>query len=217
MKLIKPSYKIESEFNREKILKMLELCGRVCYKSEDKITENSASKFVQMICKKNHESVLEHISISVRFIVNRGFTHELVRHRIASFSQESTRYCNYSTNKFDNNITFIIPPQINIESGIYSEHEYPHHTLNYEKENLWFQHMLRCEIAYKTAINQSWKPQEARGLLPIDLKTEIIITANLREWKHIFKLRTSDTAHPQMREIIIPLYNEFKQILPEIF
>ena len=214
MRLIKPSYEILSDFNRNIKIKNLELYGRVCYKSEDRITDESAPKFVKMISEKGHLSIFDHVFISVRFIVNRGFTHELVRHRIAAYSQESTRWCNYTKEKFGGHITFIIPPHLSINHGIYS-HDYEIQAIG--KEFLWLHHMLACETAYNQAIQSGWKSQEARGLLPIDLKTEIIMTANLTEWKHVFKLRTDEAAHPQMREIMIPLYNEFKIKLPEIF
>lgn len=215
MRLIKPSYEILSDFNRNTILKNLELYGRVCYKSEDRITDESAPKFVKMISEKGHLSIFDHEYISVRFIVNRGFTHELVRHRIAAYSQESTRWCNYTKDKFGGHITFIIPPHLDIDSGMVNSYDsMPYKDLN---SILWLNHMLTCEAAYNAAIKSGWKSQEARGLLPIDLKTEIIMTANLTEWKHVFKLRTDEAAHPQMREIMIPLYNEFKIRLPEIF
>jgi len=216
MRLIKPSYKIESKFNRQTILRQLELFGRVCYKSEERITADSAARFVKMIVEKGHTSIFDHVSVSVRFISNRGFTHELVRHRLAAYSQESTRYCNYSKDKFRGHTTFIIPPFLEIEPGIYCEDDW--HLWEHTNERHWMEHMILCEKAYNGAIARNWKPQEARGLLPIDLKTEIIITANLTEWLHIFKLRTSAAAHPQMRELMIPLLRDkFQKTLPEIF
>jgi len=214
MKLIKPSYKIETPINRINILKTLELFGRVCYKSEGLITEDSSSKFVKMIVNKGHISVVDHVYISVRFIVNRGFTHELIRHRIAAYSQESTRFCNYIKDKFNGHITFIIPPHLDITPGVYNDTST---SIKVGNSFLWAHHMLDCESVYNSAIKNNWKPQEARGLLPIDLKTEIIMTANLTEWLHVFRLRTDPAAHPQMREIMIPLSKEFENELPEIF
>lgn len=202
MKIIKPSYEILTPINRDYILRHLELCGRVCYKSEEKITEDSASKFIGVIYTKNHQSVLEHISISVRFICNRGFSHELVRHRIASFSQESTRYCNYSKDKFGNEITVIEPCWFDLES---------------DQGDIWKIAMKNSEESYFRLIEAGAKPEQARGVLPIDLKTEIVITANLREWKHILLLRSAVSAHPSMRELMIPLHSEFAEHLPEIF
>lgn len=215
MILVKPSYKILSEINREEILKRIELAGRTCYKSEDKITEDSASKFVKMIIKSSHLSVIEHISISVKFICDRGISHELVRHRLASYSQESSRYCCYS-----DQVTFIVPLWCkNIESGEYSLYnvsEFYGLYLNSD-EFLWYHHMLDSENRYLELLKQGWKPQQARSVLPNSLKTEIVVTANLREWLHIFNLRCSEKAHPQIRELMIPLREELKSILPEIF
>ena len=210
MNLIKPSYKIETEINREAILRRIEAAGRTCYKSEDKITPESASSFVSKIIKSGHESVIEHESISVRFIVDRGVTHELVRHRLAAFSQESTRYCDYS-----GGVTFIIPPWVDIPEALYDSDEYC-----YQCDTLsarWFISMENAAEDYQSLIKQGWTPQQARTVLPNSLKTEIVMTANLREWRHVLKLRTSSAAHPQMREIMNPLLSELTELLPEIF
>lgn len=216
MRLIKSYYKIEHGLNRADILKRLELFGRVCYKSEDRITDESAAKFVRLISEKRHLSIFDHAYVSVRFVVNRGFTHELVRHRLAAYSQESTRFCNYSKVKFGGHVTFIIPPFLDVEPGIYDVNDYRVWEVGTDN-GLWLDSMLQCENSYHKALERGWSPQEARGLLPIDLKTEIIMTANLTEWKHVFKLRASHAAHPQMREIMIPLLAEFSIELPEIF
>lgn len=201
MKLIKPSYEILSNIDRSNILKAIEIAGRTCYKSEENITEDSASKFVEMINGRGHASVIEHQSITVKFICDRGVSHELVRHRLASFSQESTRYCNYSKDKFDNQLTFIdIKPFMD-------ENQYKD----------WINALEVSENMYLNQIQLGCSPQIARSVLPNSLKTEIVITANLREWKEIFRQRTSSAAHPQMRELMIPLKNELQLILPEIF
>lgn len=214
MKLINPSHKILSEIDRNKILIAIEKAGRTCYKSEDKITSESASKFVEGIMKRGHESVIEHISLSVRFICDRGVTHELVRHRLAAYSQESTRYCNYSKDKFNNQLTFILPNWFEeIKEG-----EYNYYNLKSDSiEASWVFALLKIEEEYQLLIKNGWSPQQARSVLPNALKTEIVTTANLREWRHILKLRTSAAAHPQIREIMIPLLDELKKILPEIF
>ena len=202
MKIIKPSHEILTPIDGEQILKHIELCGRVCYKSEDRITEDSARRFVANIIKRGHESVLEHFDISVRFICDRGVSHEIVRHRIASYSQESTRYCNYSTNKDDGDIQFIEP----------------FFWLNDpEKMGYWQQAMVASEFVYNEMIKTGATPQEARSVLPNSLKTEIICTMNLREWRHFFRLRTSKAAHPQMRELVIPLLKELKEKIPVVF
>ena len=216
MKLIKPSYEILTQINREDVLKGIEAIGRICYKSEDRITEGSASRFVDQIMDRKHDSVIEHISLSVKFICDRGVTHELVRHRLASYSQESTRYCNYSKDKFDNQLTFILPCWFKIViEGIYDYFDNGPGELT--PEYRWLRMMQEIEMQYKTLIKDGWNPQQARSILPNSLKTEIVATANLREWKHILTLRTSQQAHPQMREIMIPLLRELQEILPEIF
>lgn len=213
MKLIKPSYQILSEVNSDKILENIELAGRTCYKSEDLITNDSSKNFVSMIISRGHESVLEHEKITIKFICDRGVSHEIVRHRIASFSQESTRYCNYSRDKFDNQLTFIIPNWLNIdECEIINTPR-----LNLSDSDLWLNSMQYAESNYNELIELGWKPEQARSILPNSLKTEIVVTANLREWRTIFKQRTAKTAHPQMRELICPLLDELKIKLQPIF
>lgn len=207
MRIIKAGYEILTAISEGGIaeLQHIEKIGRVCYKSEDKITEGgeSAKKFVKMIIDRGHEAMIEHSSLSIRFIVDRGVSHELVRHRIASFAQESTRYCNYSKDKFGNGITFIKP--FFFKEG----------TTEYEE---WECAMDNAEQSYLFLINECGvTPQEARSVLPNSTKTEIVITANYREWRNFFKLRTEAAAHPQMREVTVPLLNELKRKLPVIF
>ena len=201
MKVIAPSFEI-MPVNGEEILKSIERAGRTCYKSEDKITADSARKFVAGIVKSGHESVIEHEKITVRIICDRGVTHEIVRHRIASYSQESTRYCNYSTDKFGNELTFIQPFYWNEKK---------------DKMGLWLRSMLFAEKMYMELIELGATPQEARAVLPNSLKTEIVVTMNLREWRHFFKVRCSAAAHPQMREVAIPILKKFKEIIPVVF
>lgn len=203
MKIIKPSYQILTPINREEILKQLEIVGRTCYKSEDKITKDSSSKFIEMLIKNGHEAMIEFFDISVKFIHNRGFTHELVRHRLCSFAQESTRYVNYSKDKYDNQITIIEP--------------YWFEDCDAFNKVLWNNTLERCEKTYMSLTKNGVPAQGARGVLPIDLKTKINIRANLREWRHIFKLRCSSKAHSDMRRVMIPLRDELTKILPEIF
>jgi len=167
-----------------------------------------------MVVGRGHLSVVEHQSVSVKFICDRGVSHELVRHRIASFSQESTRYCNYSKDKFDNQLTFIIPPWSKIEPG---EGDQSNFGLHSQGEILWLNAMQNSQGIYHNLIQAKWSPQEARAVLPNSLKTEIVVTANLREWREIFQQRCSPAAHPQMRELMIPLRDQFKEVLPEIF
>lgn len=202
MKVIKPYFEILSEVEGNKILKNIEICGRTCYKSENLITDASAAVFVENILKRGHESVIEHEKVTVRIVCDRGVSHEIVRHRIASYSQESTRYCNYQKDKFGNELTFIKP--------VFWEENSPEY-------NIWYDTTQKIEENYMQLINMGAKPQEARSILPNSLKTEIVVTMNLREWRHFFKLRTSEAAHPQMREIACMILKEFKNLIPIVF
>ena len=212
MKIIKPSYEILTPISDGGIkeLQHIQKIGRVCYKSENRITDDgeSAKKFVKMLISNGHEAMIEHSSLSVKFVVDRGVSHELVRHRIASFAQESTRYCNYSKDKFGNEITVILPCFFDTGMGILSN------SLVYQE---W---KLACECAeerYFNLLKMGATPQQARTVLPNSLKTEITVTANYREWRNFFKLRTAEASHPQMREVTIPLLKEIKTLIPIIF
>ena len=202
MRVIKPYFEILSEVEGNKILKNIEICGRTCYKSENLITDVSAAVFVENILKRGHESVIEHEKVTVRIVCDRGVSHEIVRHRIASYSQESTRYCNYQKDKFGNELTFIKP--------VFWKENSPEY-------NIWYDTTQKIEENYMQLINMGAKPQEARSILPNSLKTEIVVTMNLREWRHFFKLRTSEAAHPQMREIACMILKEFKNLIPIVF
>lgn len=198
MKIVRPSFEIE-KIDGLGMLKNIEKAGRTCYKSESRINGESAIAFVKGIITNGHESVIEHEKISVRIICDRGVSHELVRHRIASYSQESTRYCNYAK---DDEIVFIKPFFFEADS---------------EKWDVWKNLMFECESTYLVLIGDGASPQEARSVLPNSLKTEIVMTCNLREWRHFFKLRTSKRAHPQMREVAIPMLMNFKKLVPVVF
>lgn len=202
MKIVKPSFEILTPLNGKAILQHIEVVGRVCYKSEGKITDTSCYDFVKKIIARGHEAVLEHYSFSVKFICDRGVSHEIVRHRLASYCQESTRYCNYSKECFDSEITVIQPSYM--QPGM-------------KDFQIWEKAMSACEDAYFDLLDFGCTPQEARAVLPNSLKTEIVMTANLREWRHFLKLRTSKAAHPQIREIAIPLLMELKSIIPIVF
>lgn len=206
---IKPEVEIISMSSYEDILKKIEKIGRVCYKSEDKITDNSAEKFIANILKRGHESVIEHESITVRFICDRGVTHEIVRHRVASYSQESTRYCNYAQDKFNNEITVI-----DIATGFKYDLS---NEADRKKYEIWNEAMKASERYYFKMLEAGATPQEARSILPNSLKTEIVITMNLREWRHYMKLRTDRPAHPQIREVSGILLKTFKEKLPVFF
>jgi thymidylate synthase (FAD) len=202
MKIIKPSHTVETPLNGDYILKHIERAGRTCYKSEHAITPDSAEKFVANIIKRGHESVLEHFSFTVRFVCDRGVSHELVRHRLASFSQESTRYANYSDERFGTEITVIEPCFLGRDTCGYST---------------WKASCEAAEASYFRMLEWGCTPQEARSVLPNSLKTEVVVTANLREWRHILRLRTSRAAHPQIREIMVPLLKELREIIPAVF
>ena len=201
MKIVKPSVEILNELNGMEILKHIEKVGRVCYKSEDKITDDSCEKFVEMILKRGHEAVIEHFNITVKFVTDRGISHEIVRHRIASYAQESTRYCNYNNSNFGQEITFIQPIELK------DNDEYIH----------WFNGCSQAEKSYFRLINDGCKPQTARAMLPTCTKTEIVMTTNLREWRHFLKLRTSPAAHPDIRVIAIDLLKQLQASIPIMF
>jgi len=206
MRVIKPYFIIESDVDGEEALKLIEKAGRTCYKSESFISGNSAEEFVRKIIKHGHEAVIEHYSVTVRLICDRGVSHEVVRHRLASYSQESTRYCNYSKDRFENQVTFIEPCfwDRNTEDGR-------------KKYEIWERAMAYAEKSYLELVENGATPQEARSVLPNSLKTEMVMTMNLREWRHFFKLRTSKASHPQMRELAIPLLKKFKELIPVVF
>lgn len=281
MKLIKPSFTILHQApGLEGVYKQIELAGRTCYKSEDKITPDSAKAFVDRMIASGHGAMLEHGTIylgmpietiipieangwgkyesnkyskggvvcsingekrvaittnlrvlvengwlddlqyiceptkyhekkiTVRFICDRGVSHEFVRHRVFSFAQESTRYCNYSKDKFGNELTFIQPCYLNeAELAQYG----PYHLVSRNKspESIFICSLNNAEKDYLTLIESGWKAQEARAVLPNALKTELVMTGFVTDWQHFFDLRCASNAHPQARELAIPLYEEF--------
>jgi len=214
MNKIKSSYVIESKINGIDLLRQIEKVGRTCYKSEDKITDDSAIIFAKGLIKRGHEAMIEHNAISVRFICDRGVSHEIVRHRVASYGQESTRYCNYSNDKFNGEINVIdIIQGIELDTKMSKLGPLEKRYIMDE----WRLGIKSCEKRYMNMIALGATPQIARSILPTALKTEIVVTMNLREWRHFFKLRTEIVAHPQMRELTIPLLAEFKTLIPVIF
>ena len=205
MRVINAGYEIISELNGAEILKHIERCARVCYKSEDRITDGSAEKMVAALIRSGHEAMLEHYSFTVKFICDRGIANELVRHRIASFAQESSRYCCYAKDKFGKELTFINPCFWEPDSDNYAR---------------WFHEMDEAEKTYLAMIESGATPEQARDILPTSIKTEIVMTANLREFRHFFKLRAEGVTgkpHPQMLEITIPFLKELKQKIPVVF
>ena len=218
MNKIKASYEILTPISEGGIkeLQHIERIGRVCYKSEDYITEDgeSARKFVAMLIRNGHEAMIEHSFLSVKFTVDRGVSHELVRHRIASFAQESTRYCNYAKDKFGAECAFI-----DLEPGIMLDNKMK--KMSGEEIALvmaeWTSAMEDAERHYMRLLELGATPQIARAVLPNSTKTEITVSANYREWRNFFKLRVPADVHPQMREVTIPLLKELKGMIPVIF
>lgn len=184
MKIVAP--KVELMFITPEAARLLEAAGRTCYKSEDKITEGSAAKFVQMVTDRGHHSVVEHAYATIRFITDRGITHEIVRHRIASYSQESSRYCNYGKDKFGAELTLLSP------SG-----------MSDAEREIWNAAAFQSERNYFAMLEAGASPQRARSVLLTSQKTEIVMTCNFREWLHFLKLRTAKAAHPDMRVVAI--------------
>ncbi len=216
MRIIKQYWEFVREPDGEDILKHIEEAGRTCYKSEDKITGESAEAFINSILKSGHHSVIEHCNISARIVTDRGVTHEIVRHRLASYSQESTRYCNYSKDKFGNEITVILPIWFH---EINPDVEYPTHkdTMVLEQYFAWRECCRYTEAKYFELIERGQVAQQARSVLPNSLKTEIVMTCNIREWRHFFKLRCSPKAHPQMQALANSMRAGFAQKVPVLF
>ena len=205
MTIIDPSFTwLGNAPDGDQMLANIAAAGRVCYQSESKSDD---AAFVRKRIRQGHESILEHEKISVRIICDRGVSHELVRHRIASYSQESTRYCNYSKGKFGSELTFIRP-------------YWDDRSISAEMIRLracWQEACLNAEWSYKKMIDAGCTPEAARAVLPNCLKTEIVMTANLREWRHFFKLRCAPAAHPDMRIIANMLLTAFKDVVPVVF
>ena len=202
MRIVEPKVEIVTPINGDEVLKHLEAVGRVCYKSENHIDDKSAARFVAGIIKSGHEAVIEHFNITVKFTTDRGISHEIVRHRLASYAQESTRYCNYSKDKFSNEIAVVKP--VDIEVG----------TQEYED---WMKAMMCAERHYFALINDGCKAQVARSVLPTCAKTELMATMNLRELRHFIKLRSSKAAHPDIRVLAIELLKQLKARIPVVF
>lgn len=200
MKIIEPRIEVE-KFDGKQIMKKIERACRTCYRSEDKITEDSYKSLLKNCINRGHESVLEHEKISIRMVCDLGVYKDLTRHRIASFSIESTRYCNYSKDKFDNQLKFIEPCNIEDSNNLAT----------------WKECMKNIEVYYNLMANNNAKPDELRLLLPHSIAAEVCMTANIREWKHILSLRTTNHVHPSIQQLMIPLLLKFKEEMPEIF
>ena len=209
VKIIKSSYEIE-EVDGHKILRNIEHAGKTCYQAEHTITKSfkSAEDFVKMIIKRGHESVLEHEKVSVRVICDRGISHEIIRHRIASYSQESTRYCNYKSKGEIKIIDIRQHLKRVVKNRVYQPLVI----------KCWEDAMLECQRSYNSMVDMGAPPELARSVLPNSLKTEIVMTMNLREWRHFFRLRAvNKRAHPQLREITVPMLKDFQKLIPVVF
>lgn len=215
MNVIRPSAHFEGHPIGTEMLRVIEEAGRTCYKSEGRMKEGTAEDFVRMLIRRGHESVLEHVSLRARFIVDRGVSHELVRHRVASYSMESSRFCNYSGERFGREITFIQPLWVSLEEN--NENDKERYRGQAQPDQSWLIAMEECERLYFRLLDLGWTAQQARSVLPNSLKTEVVMTANVREWRQVFRLRCSAAAHPQMREVMLPLLKEAHSICPVLF
>ena len=195
MKYITAGYTIMDTLDEQAMLKKIERCGRIAYQSQDKTTENSCVAFVKNLIKREHESVLEHVAFTVVFIVDRGLSHEIVRHRLASYTQSSTRYY-----RFKGSVTFVIPQADGVGYNV----------------DTWHKACDDAEKAYFKLL-ETQAPEIARNVLPMSTATELAMTANIREWRHFFRLRAAPTAHPQLRTLVNKLLVELKTKLPTIF
>ena len=216
MKLIRPSVDIPENIDGVQILKTLEKVARTCYKSEDKITEDdsSARKLIGTIMQVHNESILEFVDITVKFTCSRACANEIVRHRVGSYSQESTRYCNYSKDKFDSQLTFIIPRWTEIKEGIYTSNDGG----VLDRDKAFLASCLNAERTYNELVRTyGCIAEEARDILPLCTKTEINVKYNLREWRHFFELRCSSKAHPEIRLLARTLLKRFHEEIPLIF
>ena len=189
---------------------VIEKAARTCYRSEDRITNDGSSdqKIKEMLTTLGHTAMLEHSVLSVEFTTDRAIANELVRHRLCSFAQESTRYCNYSKDKFSNELTFIRPEWADdCREGDY----------NQRCQATWYIVCKSAEDIYLRLLSEGLKPEDARCVLPLSLATKLVMTTNYAEWRHILELRTSKAAHPQMRALMIPLLKELQETIPVIF
>lgn len=212
MKLIKPSFEIR--FITPGPTKLIEKEARRCYKTEGAITEDSHLKFCKKLINRGHFAMIEFADVAVSFVANRGFSHEVVRHRLTSLAQESTRYCDYSDDQKHDGELHICEPHY-FTKDYWAEKVGTTNAL--EILNVWVMAMSSAESSYKYLRHLGVPAQLARDVLPIGVKTEIGVKANFREWRHIFKMRYPDTAHPIMHELMRPLLSEFKKKIPIIF
>lgn len=215
MKIIQPEVYI-SQYDGVAIMKNIEKACRTCYRSEGNITDDSYKTLLKNCINRGHESVLEHEKITVKLICDIGVYKDLTRHRIASFSIESTRYCNYGKDKFDNEIRFIQPIYYN-DAWQIANYDGQAMTEEEQKCYYWYNCMLNIEETYLDMAKLGCTPDEMRMILPHSTAAEVVMTANIREWKHILELRCSKAAHPAVQQVMIPILLNFKENMPVIF
>ena len=220
MKKVKAGFEIITKETEKEMLQEMERVARTCYKSEDKITDDSCYNFIKGIIKRGHEAMIEFSNITVKFTCDRGVSHEIVRHRLANYAQESTRYCNYSKDKYDNQVSFIdISNGINLDLAMNTALN--NGTLTKENIDLiineWEEACKDAEKHYLNLSKLGASPNISRSVLPNSIKTEINVRMDIREWRHFFSLRCEDVAHPQMREIAKPLLKEMAKRYPIFF
>ena len=221
MRIVEQSAEIALRLSAAEVMAHLTKCGNVCYRAESEDHE----AFVRKLIRNGHESVLEHFSITMHVVTDRGISHEFVRHRIASYSQESTRFCNYTKDKFGGHIAFILPDKMDNktligEAGTAEQIALRHSEVLTKDEFTWLYMMGELERAYNSLIEQGWTPQNARDVLPTDVKTELYITMNIREWRHFLWLRfvgTKGTPHPKMRKLASKIFWLLYEYLPICF
>lgn len=226
MKLIKPKVEILDRLDERAIVGRIATVARTCYKSESMRTADKDYALVKRLIDSKHDAMLEFVDVTVKFTTDRAIANELVRHRLASFAQESTRYCNYSKDKFGGELTFVIPSWLNIPEGDYSYWDGDWVDMNKLKIQLpadekatssWLSAMNHADITYRILTNKGWTAEKARTVLPLSTKTEINMKANLREWRHFFKLRCHHTAHPDIRALALDLLKQMHERTPIVF
>ena len=226
MKLIKPKVEILDRLDERAIVGRIATVARTCYKSEGMRTADKDYALVKRLIDSKHDAMLEFVDVTVKFTTDRAIANELVRHRLASYAQESTRYCNYSKDKFGGELTFVIPSWLNIPEGDYSYWDGDWVDMNKLKIQLpadekatssWLSAMNHADTTYRILTNKGWTAEKARTVLPLSTKTEINMKANLREWRHFFKLRCHHTAHPDIRALALDLLKQMHERTPIVF
>lgn len=227
MKLIKPKVEMLDRFKRQQVIGRIATVARTCYKSEAMRTADRDEALVKRLIESKHEAMLEFVDVTVKFTTSIGITREIIRHRLASFANESTRYCDYSKDKFNNEITFIIPSYLDIPEGNYSYWDGDWVDMdklkiqlpadNKDAVSTWLFSLNHAETSYLILKNKGWKAEQAREVLPMCTKSEICMKANLREWRHFFKLRCHHTAHPDIRVLALDLLKQMHEQIPIVF